>query len=70
MKGKFTIREGGDLIVYDEYNDIPLIFDNVIEFLPDYPEPPHTEEQHDEIETYVDKLHDLLKRERRDASRN
>jgi len=65
MKGKFVIREGKELITYDNYEDIPLEFDNVIKFLPDAHEDPHTEEQHQEIEGYCDKLKELLKREKR-----
>jgi len=65
MKGEFVIREGKELITYDNYEDIPLEFDNVIKFLPDVPEGPHTEEQHREIEGYNDKLKELLKREKR-----
>jgi len=65
MKGEFVIREGKELITYDNYEDIPLEFDNVIKFLPDVPEGPHTEEQHREIEGYCDKLKELLKREKR-----
>jgi hypothetical protein len=65
MKGRFTIREGEALITYGNYEDIPLEFDNVIEFLPDAPEGPHTEEQHEEIEGYCGKLKELLQRERK-----
>lgn len=65
MLGRFVIREGKELIVYSNFNDIPLEFDNVIEFLPDCPKGPHTQEQHDEIEKYSEKLDELLKRERR-----
>jgi hypothetical protein len=70
MIGKFTIRESNQIIVYEKYEDIPQVFDNIIEFSPEYPEPPHTQEQHDYIETFVPKLHELLSRERRNASRN
>lgn len=65
MKGEFVIREDKELITYDNYEDIPLEFDNVIKFLPDVPEGTHTEEQHREIEGYCDKLKELLKREKR-----
>ena len=39
-------------------------FDNVIRFEPTPPEPPHTEEEHEEMDTYNDKLKELMKRER------
>jgi hypothetical protein len=70
MRGKFTIRMDKKIHVFENYEDIPETFDNVIEFLPEYPEPPHTEEQHDYIETFVPKLRELLKRERNYAGRN
>lgn len=70
MRGKFTIRIDKKIHVFENYDDIPETFDNVIEFLPEYPEPPHTEEQHDYIETFSPKLKELLKRERKYASSN
>ena len=70
MKGKFTIRIGKKIHVFENYDDIPETFDNVIEFLPECPEPPHTQEQHDYIETFSLKLKELLKRERGYASSN
>ena len=65
MKGRFVIREGNELLLYENYEDIPLVFDNIIEFLPDVPPGPHTEEQHVWIDKLGDKLDELLKRERR-----
>ena len=53
----------GKLNTYENYEDIPKRFDHVIEFAPDVIPEPHTEEQHKEIETYNDKLQDLMKRE-------
>ena len=50
MKGRFVIREGNELLLYENYEDIPLVFDNIIEFLPDVPPGPHTKEQHEWIE--------------------
>lgn len=70
MKGKFTIRDGNELHVFENFEDIPESFDNLIEFTPEYPKPPHTEEQHDYIETFVPKLRELLKRERGYARHN
>ena len=65
MKGRFVIREGNELLLYENYEDIPLVFDNIIEFLPDVPPGPHTKEQHEWIDKLGDKLDELLKRERR-----
>ena len=64
MKGEFVIKVGSKLVTYDNYDDIPMVFDNLISFKPDAPEPPHSEEDHQEMETYNAKLQELMKRER------
>jgi len=64
MKGEFIIKIGEELIMYDNYNDIPSTFDNVIKFNPDWPEAPHTQEDHDYMETFNDKLQALMEIER------
>ena len=61
---KFVIKRNGVLETYNKYNDIPLDFDHVIQFEPEIPEGPHTEEQHEEIEQWNDKLKQLMKREK------
>lgn len=63
MPHKFLILKNGKLETYDKYEDIPLEFDNVIQFLPEIPPGPHTHEQHEEIDAWDDKLKELLKRE-------
>lgn len=65
MKGEFIIRIDDSLYTYNNYEDIPEEFDNVIKFSPEYPSEPHSEEDHDLIHSYVDKLHELMKREKR-----
>jgi hypothetical protein len=63
VTGKFRILLHGKLYEYTRLEDVPQSFDNLIAFLPDYPPEPHTQEQHEQIEKFVDMLHDLLKRE-------
>ena len=63
MKGQFIVKIGTDLLEFSDYDDIPESFDNVIVFKPDYPEPPHTEEQHNYISTFESKLKQLMERE-------
>ena len=67
---KFVIREGSELITYSSFEDIPNEFDHIISFEPKVPEPPHTEEQHKEIEQWQGRLQELIQRERRNASSN
>ena len=63
MKGEFIIKQGSALVTYDDYDDIPMEFDNIISYKPDAPEPPHSEEDHKKMETYTTKLQELMRRE-------
>ena len=66
MKGRFVILKDDEYLIFNNFDDIPDTFDNLIEFRPEYPEGPHTEEQHEEIDSYGQKLKELLKRGRLD----
>jgi len=70
MLGTFIIKDGGELITYTRYDNIPMVFDHVIKFDPEWPEGPHTDEEHEYMDTFNDKLQDLMKRERTYASSN
>jgi hypothetical protein len=63
MAHEFVILLNGELVTYTKYEDIPETFDNVIRFIPKIPEPPHTHEQHVEIDSWNDRLQELMKRE-------
>ena len=63
MAHEFVILNDGKLKTYIDYDDIPEIFDHVIKFVPEVPEPPHTNEQHEEMEQWPNKLKQLMKRE-------
>ena len=63
MAHEFVILNNGKLETYTNFNDIPEIFDNVIKFVPEVPEPPHTDEQHEEMEQWPNKLKQLIQRE-------
>lgn len=66
---KFIIKDKDQLYTYTRFEDIPEVFDHVIEFLPDLPPDPHTQKEHDEIASWNLKLQELMRRER-NASRN
>ena len=68
MKGEFIIKTGEELITYTDYNDIPNTFDHVIKFNPDWPESPHTQEDHDLMAVFNDKLQVLMEIERNASS--
>ena len=67
MSHEFVIIRKGVLETYNEYNKIPLDLDHVIKFVPDIPDGPHTPEQHEEIDSWNEKLQMLLKIERQNA---
>jgi len=64
MAHEFVIIRNGNIETYTDYDAIPLDFEHVIKFLPEIPEPPHTEEQHDEIEKWPARLEKLMEIER------
>jgi len=63
MSHEFVVLLNGKLKTYTKYEDIPERFDNVIRFIPEIPEPPHTHEQHEEIDLWNERLQELMKRE-------
>lgn len=63
MAHKFIILLDGELKEYTNYDDIPESFDNVIEFKPELPPAPHSAEQHEEMESWLFKFKELMKRE-------
>ena len=64
MAHEFVIKRNGVLETYTQYEDIPNEFDHIIKFLPEIPPEPHTEEQHEEIESWNEKLQALMEIER------
>ena len=65
MAHKFVILRNGKLETYNDFEKIPKSFDNVISFEPDVPREPHTEEQHEEIGKWPERLAELMKREKK-----
>jgi hypothetical protein len=68
MSHEFVILVNGKLITYTKYEDIPDVFDNLIKFKPKQLDMPHTHEEHEEMDSWNQKLQNLMERER--ASRN
>lgn len=65
MIDEFIILKDGELKTYDKYEDIPLEFDNVVKFCPYFPPGPHTDEQHEEIDSWLEKFVELMKRQKK-----
>ena len=70
MPHEFVLLVEKQLKTYTKYEDIPEIFDNVIKFIPEIPEPPHTQEQHEEIESWNKKLQILMEKEYARSNKN
>jgi len=63
MDGEFVVLIKGKLHTFTKYENIPNTFDNLIKFIPKIPEPPHTHEQHEEINSWHNKFKELMTRE-------
>jgi hypothetical protein len=63
MTHKFVLMIDGELQNFERFEDIPEDFDHVIEFVPEIPDPPHTHEQHEEIDTWHHRLQELIAKE-------
>jgi hypothetical protein len=61
---EFVFKVNGKLVTVDSWEDIPTEFDHVIKFAPTVPEPPHTQEQHEEIDKWNSRLQSLMEKER------
>ena len=48
--------------VYDCYDDIPDDLDHVIEFLPEIPPEPHSQQQHKEINAWLGLFNRLMEK--------
>ena len=61
---EFQFIVNGELVTYDKYEDIPEEFEHVIKFIPDVPDDPHTDEEHEEMAFWNSKLQELVEKER------
>lgn len=60
MAHRFVVLINGELYTYDQYNQIPDQFDHVIEFQPEIPPEPHTDAEHEEIESWPARFQQLM----------
>ncbi len=60
MKGIFEVIIDGQVCRFTDYNQIPSRFTNVIRFEPEIPPSPHTEAEHELIESYYEKFQSLI----------
>jgi hypothetical protein len=62
MAHEFVVIKNKILKTYTSFEDIPDDIDTVIKFTPEILPPPHTHEQHEEIDQWPSKLAELMKR--------
>jgi len=62
LTGKFEVLKDKKVYKFTKFSDIPESFEQVISFIPDYPKGPHTQEEHNFMETFNSKLQELLSR--------
>jgi hypothetical protein len=60
MGHRFVIMQNDMLYEYTEYEQIPNKFDHVIEFAPEIPPGPHTDQDHEEIDQWQVKFERLM----------
>lgn len=61
---RFTIKDKDQLLTFNNFYDIPEEYDHLIEFKPYMPPPPHTDIEHEEIESWIPKFKQLVERQR------
>lgn len=69
MKHRFVVMKNEQLLTFDNFDAIPKDFDHLIEFVPEIPPGPHTDEQHEEIESWVSKFQLLMEIEHASSSK-
>jgi len=62
MGHRFVIMRRDKIETYDCYDHVPDDLDHVIEFVPEIPPGPHTQQQHDEIDSWLDHFNTLMEK--------
>ena len=65
MEGEYSVKIGDKVFHYTNADDIPEKFDHLIKFVPKEPPEPHTQEDHDYINTFPKKFKEIFAREQR-----
>jgi hypothetical protein len=70
MAHRFVVRIGSEILEFERYEDIPQQFDHLLAFQPEIPPEPHTDEQHQEIESWIPKFNKLMEIEHARTSKS
>ena len=65
LRGKFVIKNEGELLEFDRCGDLPEEFDHLISFEPTIPPTPHSVNDHVEMSTWSEYLQELCSRQRK-----
>ena len=65
MIGDYIVQIDGKDFHYTDINNIPKEFDHLIKFVPIEPPEPHTQADHDYINTFPIKFSEIFKREKK-----
>ena len=66
MIGEYTVKIGDKIFEYTNLDDIPEKFDHLIKFMPTEPPEPHSQEDHDYINTFPNKFKEIFKKGQKD----
>ena len=64
LAGRFVILDRGEIHTFTRVSEIPAEIDTVIEFLPDIPPGPHTDEEHEFIDAIPEAFQAIMRRSR------
>ena len=70
LKGEFIVRIDHTLYTFENTDDIPMEFDNLIKFNPTPIEGPHTPEEHAENAEMMDVFKEIMSREKKRNATN
>ena len=62
MQGEYVVKIDNKTFEYTDANDIPKKFDHLIKFVPTSPPEPHSEEEHELIDSFMIKFKEIQKR--------
>ena len=65
MQGQYVVKIDNKTFEYTDANDIPKKFDHLIKFVPKEPSEPHSQKDHDYINTFPEKFKEVFAREQR-----
>jgi hypothetical protein len=66
--GHYEILIDGNIVTFKHWNEIPEEFEEIISFLPEIPPAPHTEKEHEFIESIPNIFRNFLKKRKKNRN--